>query len=454
MLPQEIIRRKRDGGALDDAQIAEFVGGVTSGAVTEGQVASFCMAVLLKGMSMRERVALTSAMARSGRMLEWKSLNLSGPVLDKHSTGGVGDKTSLVLAPIIAACGGFVPMLSGRGLGHTGGTLDKFDSIPGYQTQPALDVFCKAVKEVGCAIIGQTPDLAPADKRIYAIRDTTATVESLDLITASILSKKLAAGLDALVMDVKFGSGAFMAEYGKAHELAQSIASVATGAGVPTTALLTDMNQVLGHTAGNAVEVRECIDWLKGATPEPRLAELTYRLSAELLVLGGLARDVAEGIKKCEQAIASGAAAEKFARMVAALGGPSDLLERPDHYLPKAPLQLAVEPEQAGIVSAMDVRAIGLAIVEMGGGRARPDDKVDYAVGFTHFAQLGQKVGPGAPLAIVHARDEAQAQAAAAKLLLAVRFGEQPAAHPVVTESITATTGAGLRSAQPGATPE
>jgi thymidine phosphorylase len=438
MLPQEIIRLKRDGQPLSPAQITEFIEGVTGGTVTEGQVASFCMAVLLKGMRMDERVALTRAMARSGTLLEWKSLNLPGPVLDKHSTGGVGDKTSLVLAPLVAACGGFVPMLSGRGLGHTGGTLDKFDSIPGYQTQPALDLFRSVVRTAGCAIIGQTADLAPADKRIYAIRDTTATVESLDLITASILSKKLAAGLDALVMDVKFGSGAFMAEYSKARELAGSIATVATDAGVRTTALLTDMNQVLGHSAGNAVEMRECIDWLKDGRAETRLMELTYRLSAELLVLGGLAPDIAAGMKKCEQAIASGAAAERFARMVAALGGPADLLERPDHYLPRAPIQLAVEPERSGIIAAMDVRSIGLAIVEMGGGRARPSDTVDHGVGFTRFAQLGQTVGPGAPLAIVHARNEAQAQTAAAQVLLAVRLGEAPAAAPVVKESVAA----------------
>lgn len=438
MLPQEIIRKKRDGAALADAEIAEFIAGVTSNKVTEGQVAAFCMAVLWRGMSMAERVALTKAMAGSGRIMEWKSLGLPGPVLDKHSTGGVGDKTSLVLGPLVAACGGFVPMISGRGLGHTGGTLDKFDSIPGYQTAPDNETFRNTVREAGCAIIGQTADLAPADKRIYAIRDTTGTVESLDLITASILSKKLAAGLDCLVMDVKFGTGAFMQDYAKAKELAQSIASVATGAGVKTTALLTDMNQVLGRTAGNALEMRECIEWLKGGRPEPRLAEVTYALSAELLVLGGLAKDRAEGIEKCKAAIASGAAAERFARMVAGLGGPADILERYDSYLTKAPVQLAVEPEQAGIVTGMDVRAIGVAIIELGGGRVAPGDKIDHAVGLSAFAQVGEPVGPGQPLAVVHARDEASAKAMAAKLLVNVRLGEKAAPEPAIREQVAA----------------
>lgn len=437
MLPQEIIRIKRDGGSLTAAQIEEFISCVTAGRVTEGQVGSFCMAVLLRGMSMVERVALTRAMAHSGRIMEWKSMDLPGPILDKHSTGGVGDKTSLVLGPLVAACGGFVPMISGRGLGHTGGTLDKFDSIPGYKTQPDNERFRRVVREAGCAIIGQTDDLAPADKRIYAIRDTTATVESLDLITASILSKKLAAGLDCLVMDVKYGTGAFMQDYARAEELAQSIASVATGAGVKTSALLTDMNQVLGRTAGNAVEVRECVEWLKGAAPEPRLRDVTYALAAELLVLGGLAADTAEGVKKCEAAMASGRAAECFARMVAGLGGPADFLDKHEAYLPAAKVQLAVEPLRAGYVAAMDVRAIGVAIVEMGGGRAAPGDAIDHAVGLTSMAQPGEQVGTGQPLAVIHAQDDSAAKAMAAKLLAAIEIGTAPPAiKPVVAARI------------------
>ncbi len=438
MLPQEIIRIKRDGGTLAADQIAEFIGGVTRNSVTEGQVAAFCMAVLWRGMSMPERVALTKAMATSGRTMEWRSLNLPGPVLDKHSTGGVGDKTSLVLAPLVAACGGFVPMIAGRGLGHTGGTIDKLDSIAGYNTQADHATFSKVVKTVGCAIIGQTPDLAPADKRIYSIRDTTSTVESIDLITASILSKKIAAGLDCLVMDVKFGNGAFMQDYDKAKALAESIASVATGAGVKTTALLTDMNQVLGRTAGNALEVVECIEWLKGAKPEARMAEVTYALAADLLVLGGLAKDRAEGVAKCEAAIASGAAAEKFAQMVAGLGGPADILESYERHLPKARVRFEVQPAQPGVIAGMDVRAIGVAIVELGGGRAAPGDKIDHAVGLTDFAQIGETIGTGRPLAVVHAQDEATAKAMAAKLLASVSLSADYKITPILREQVAA----------------
>ncbi|MCK5555683.1 MAG: thymidine phosphorylase, partial [Alphaproteobacteria bacterium] len=318
MLPQEIIRRKREGQKLSADEIKEFVTGVTNKSVTESQVAAFCMAVLFKKMVMDERVALTSAMAKSGMVMDWSKENLSGPVLDKHSTGGIGDKVSLMLAPIVAACGGFVPMLSGRGLGHTGGTLDKMDSIPGYQSQPDIALFKKVVRETGCAIIGTTPDLAPADKIVYAVRDVTATVESLDLITASSLSKKLAAGLQGLVMDVKFGSGAFMRRYNDAKALAESIVSVANGAGLPTVGLLTDMNQVLGRSAGNALEVMEAIEYMKDCNIDDKLHEVTIALTAELLVLGGIAKDIAEARQKIETVLKNGKAAECFARMVTA----------------------------------------------------------------------------------------------------------------------------------------
>src|SRR5262249_5644887 len=252
MIPQEIIRKKRDGRALSDAEIEWFVDAMTHETIGAGKVAAFAMAVFFRGLTRGERVALTRAMAGSGRMLDWRALALPGPVVDKHSTGGVGDKVSLILAPVVAACGGFVPMISGRGLGHTGGTLDKLDAVPGYRSVPEIAEFKRVVRDAGFAIIGQTADLAPADRRFYAIRDVTGTVESIDLITASILSKKLAAGLRGLAMDVKFGSGAFMRNYKDAHALAKSIAEVASGAGVPTVALLTDMDQVLGHAAGNA----------------------------------------------------------------------------------------------------------------------------------------------------------------------------------------------------------
>lgn len=417
MLPQEIIRKKRDGHVLPDADIRDFIDGVTSGRVSEGQVAAFCMAVLLKKMTMPERVALTAAMAGSGTVMSWKSENLPGPVLDKHSTGGVGDKVSLMLAPILAACGAFVPMLSGRGLGHTGGTLDKMDAIPGYVSQPDIQLFKKTVREAGCAIIGATPDLAPADRIIYSIRDVTGTVESLDLITASILSKKLAAGLDGLVMDVKFGTGAFMQDYGDAQALAESIVHVANGAGMPTVGLLTDMNQVLGRTAGNAVEVQEAVEFLRGENVEPRLYEVTAALTAELLVLGKLAKDTAEARAKIADVLGNGKAAAQFERMVQVLGGPSGFIDAPEKYLKAAPVVRDVYPDQTGVLAAVDTRGIGIGIVELGGGRAKPTDTVDHAVGLTNIAGLGEDVGKGArPLATVHAKDEAAFEKMAATL--------------------------------------
>jgi thymidine phosphorylase len=429
-LPQEVIRRKRDGAALSEAEIGFFVTGLTDGTITEGQVAAFAMAVFFRGMTMPERIALTRAMAQSGRVLDWRGVKLPGPRLDKHSTGGVGDKVSLMLAPLVAACGGAVPMISGRGLGHTGGTLDKLDSIPGYVSTPDTDRFKRVVAEAGCAIIGQTADLAPADRRLYAIRDVTATVESIPLITASILSKKLAAGLEGLVMDVKFGSGAFMAEYERAAELAASIAEVASGGGLPTTALLTDMNQVLGRTAGNGLEVRECIDWLAGRQRDPRLDAVTMALAGEMLRLGKLAKDEAAAGASLERARESGAAAERFQRMAAALGGPADLLERPDKHLPAAPVVRPLAPARAGHVVSMDVRAIGLAILALGGGRRRVEDKIDPRVGLTNIAAIGEEVGLARPLCLIHAANESDADAAAAALQAAIAIGEKPAAVP------------------------
>lgn len=425
MLPQEIIRKKRDGQKLSGAEIKEFIDGVTAKNVSEGQVAAFCMATLLKGMTMEERVALTSAMAKSGTVMDWSGENLPGPILDKHSTGGIGDKVSLMLAPIVAACGGFVPMLSGRGLGHTGGTLDKMDSIPGYKSQPDVALFRKAVREAGCAIIGATPDLAPADRIMYAIRDVTGTVESLDLITASILSKKLAAGLSGLVMDVKFGTGAFMQKYDDAKALAESIVKVANGAGLPTVGLLTDMNQVLGRNAGNAVEVAEAIEYLQNKNIDARLHEVNVALTAELLVIGKLAKDVSEARAKIEEVIKNGKAAERFATMVKALGGPADLMEKPWNYLKKAAVVKEFYPDKKGRVSAIDARAVGIGIVEMGGGRAKPTDSIDHSVGLTQIAQIGEEVG-AKPLAVIHAKDEVSWQKMAKTLNACVAISEKP----------------------------
>jgi thymidine phosphorylase len=436
LLPQEFIRRKRDGGVLEPEHIDEFIKGLTTGRVSEGQAASFAMAVFFRGLSVPERVALTRAMTRSGEVLTW---DLPGPVLDKHSTGGVGDPVSLAVAPAVAACGGFVPMISGRGLGHTGGTLDKLDSIPGYVSQPDIETFRRVTREVGCAIIGQTADLAPADKHLYAIRDVTATVESIDLITASILSKKLAAGLQGLVMDVKFGSGAFMSNLDDARALAQSLVLVANRAGLPTSALLTDMHEPLASAAGNAVEVRYVVDYLTGVRREPRFHEVTVALSAEMLVLGRIAEDLAEGRSAIEQAIASGRAAEIFQAMVVALGGPADLLERPSLHLPVAPVIRPVEASIAGTVQGIRSRDVGVAVVALGGGRRRAQDPVDHAVGFASLAGIGDPVDGARPLGIVHARTEAAAEMAMRALRHAYTVGEGPAHRgPIVLERIGA----------------
>jgi thymidine phosphorylase len=436
MLAAELIRRKRDGGELTADEISELVAGIADGSVSDAQVGALAMAIFLQGMTGAERVALTGAMTRSGDVLEWGDAGLDGPVLDKHSTGGVGDKVSLLLAPIVAACGAAVPMISGRGLGHTGGTLDKLEAIPGYDVAPSSDRLREAVARVGCAIVGQTARLAPADRRLYAIRDATGTVESIPLIVGSILSKKLAAGLDALVMDVKVGSGAFLPDVERARALARAIVDVARGNGLPTAALLTDMSQVLGRTAGNAVEVRESIDHLTGAARDERLTEVTLALSAELLVLGGVFAEVTEARAAAERALAGGAAAERFAAMVAELGGPSDLMEAPERHLRPAPVIRPVQAAEAGTVTVVDVRAVGMAVVGLGGGRARESDPVDHSVGFTEVAALGERVGPGErPLAMVHARDEASAQRATDALRRAVELGDGPERlEPIVME--------------------
>lgn len=430
MLPQEIIRRKRDGAALSEPEIAAFVAGITDGSITEGQVAAFAMAVFFRGMTMDERIALTRAMMKSGTVLDWSTENFPGPIVDKHSTGGVGDKISLMLGPMAAACGCYVPMISGRGLGHTGGTLDKFDSIPGYRTQPDTATFRKVVCEIGCAIIGQTADLAPADKRLYAIRDVTATVESIPLITASILSKKLAAGLQALVMDVKSGNGAFMATREAARELADSIVRVASGAGVKTTALITDMNQMLGHSAGHATEMQEAVDYLTGKRREARLDAVTRALVSEMLVSGGLCETAQEALAKIETALNSGRAAEIFARMVTALGGPADFLEHSDRHLAKAPVVRPYAPEHAGRIAAMDTRAIGVALIDLGGGRRTAQDKIDHRVGLSEFQPIGTEVGEDQPICVIHAADAASWDRAAAAIRAAVQIGENAPSVP------------------------
>jgi thymidine phosphorylase len=438
MLTQEIIRKKRDKHALGAAEIQQYIAGVTDGSVGEGQVAAMSMAILLNGMTRDERVALTMAMAGSGVTVDWTDQNLDGPVLDKHSTGGVGDKVSLMLAPLIAACGGYVPMISGRGLGHTGGTLDKMDAIPGYVSQPDLKTLKKVVKDVGCAVVGATSDIAPADRRIYAIRDVTGTVESLDLITASILSKKLAAGLEGLVMDVKFGSGAFMPEYPRAKALAESIVGVANGAGVKCTALMTDMNEVLGRTAGNAIEVREAVAFLRHDNIDPRLYDVTMALTAELLVIGGIAAGTDEAMTMLDKHLRDGRAADFFDRMVVALGGPAHFVEHYERHLPLAPVTREIHPGDTGFVTAVDTRAVGIAVIELGGGRRLASDNIDHSVGLSAVAAPGEQVGPAErPLCVVHARDDASADKAAALIRAAFTIGDAaPEQTPAVRERI------------------
>ncbi|MCQ2741088.1 MAG: thymidine phosphorylase [Alphaproteobacteria bacterium] len=428
MLPQEIIRKKRNHQSLTEEEIKTFINGVTSGEIVDAQTAAFTMAVFLNGMTKEETAALTLAMRDSGDVLKWNNLN--GPVVDKHSTGGVGDKISLMLAPMIAACGGYVPMISGRGLGHTGGTLDKFDSIPGYQTVPSNELFRKTVKNVGCAIIGQTGNLAPADKKIYAIRDVCATVESIDLITASILSKKLAAGLNYLIMDLKCGNGAFMDSFENATELASSIVRVAEAAGTKTRAIITDMNQVLGTNVGNALEVAEAVSYLKGEYRDARLHQITLELCAEILTMSKLASSQQEAFEKLENALSSGAALEKFQQMTSALGGPKDFCDNPWKYLPKAKIIRPVYTKTKGYVTAMATREIGLSIIELKGGRTTPDQKLDYATGYSEFCQIGDEVGSkDKPLAIVHTETEDQYAHAAESLQQLITISSQKPAE-------------------------
>ena len=433
MLPQELIRRKRDGHPLAMEDVRQFIRGLTDGSISEGQVASFAMAVFFKGMSAEEAVGLTLAMRDSGTVLEW---DLPGPVVDKHSSGGIGDNVSLMLAPMLAACGCYVPMISGRGLGHTGGTLDKLDSIPGYQTQPDLQLFLKVTREAGCAIIGQTADLAPADKRLYGIRDVTATVESVPLITASILSKKLAAGLEYLVMDVKVGSGAFMATRGEADALAKSLVSVANGAGLKTTALITDMDEPLASCAGNAVEVMHAIQFLQGRLINDRVNTIIIGLGVELLVASGLAKDVSDATSKLVSVLANGAAAEHFAKMVHLLGGPNDLMDRPEYYLKPAPIIRPVYSDEEGAVDSIVTRDLGLAVIELGGGRRVASDIIDHSVGLTNLLGKNFRSDFEIPLCMVHARDEGSFNRAARIIQNAYKVGEGANSLPPILQRV------------------
>ena len=426
MLPQEIIRLKRDKQPLSTLQIREFVQGITKGEIADAQVGAMTMAVFLNGLNNQETLDLTLAMRDSGDIMSWSSFDK--PIVDKHSSGGVGDKVSLMLAPILAACDVYVPMIAGRGLGHTGGTVDKLESILHYNTMADNDLFKKVVKDVGCAIIGQTGRLAPADKKIYAIRDVCSTVESIPLITASILSKKLAAGLEYLVMDLKCGNGAFMNNFEDAKTLAQSIVNVANGAGTKTTALITDMNEVLGKSVGNALEVKESLEYLQGKNIDERLDAVNKALCTQLLVQCQRCNSQMEAEKLIIRVLESGKALEKFAQMVAALGGPHDFVEKADSYLPQAAIVKPIFANKEGFVRAMNTREIGLSIIKMHGGRTIPDQKLDLATGYTEFTQVGNKVDSKTPLAIVHCQSEEQYEAARKDILRAVQISEKQSA--------------------------
>jgi thymidine phosphorylase len=439
MLFSDVIGHKRDGKSLTDPEIDYFVAGLSDSSIPAEQVSALAMAVCLNGMSFEEAARLTIGMAHSGVVLDWKSDDFGGPVVDKHSTGGVGDKVSFLLAPIAAACGCFVPMISGRGLGHTGGTTDKIECIPGYQSMPDFDLFRNVVKSVGCSIIGQTDMLAPADKRFYAIRDVTSTVESVPLITASILSKKIAAGLDGLVMDVKVGTGAFMPTTERATKLAKSIIGTAATAGLKTHALLTDMNEVLGDTAGNAVEIIESIRYLRNEHRESRLDEVTLGLCAEMLVITGMESDRNQALTKVDEAVTSGRAAEKFDQMVAAMGGPADFVDSYQQHLPTAPVIRPVHSDKTGVLSRVDAHGIGNAIIELGGGRHVLGEALDLAVGFTDIAHIGDTVDPETPLAIIHAATDEQAEEAAMLLRSACEVSEAGVpAQAVIYDILTA----------------
>ncbi len=435
-LPQETIRTKREGGVLEARDLQRLVEGIADGSLSDAQVAAFAMAVYFRGMTAAECAAFTLAMRDTGDILDWRAESPPGPVLDKHSSGGIGDLVSLALGPMLAACGAWVPMISGRGLAHTGGTLDKLEAIPGYDTRPAPAVIRSTLRAAGVAIIGAGGRIAPADQRLYSIRDVTATVDCIPLIVASILSKKLAAGLDALVLDVKTGNGAVMTDPAQGRELGRRMIHTAAEAGLRASAFLTDMSEPLARSAGNALEVREAIGILRGEPADARLLEVTLTLGCDVMVLGGLAADARAARAMLEKSLASGAAAERFARMVACLGGPADIVERPERHLAAAPVVVDVPAPGDGFVTAIDTRALGLAVVGLGGGRTAPGQAVDPAVGLDRLASLTQEVRAGAPLARVHAASADAAREAAEAVTRAYKIGDSPPARPALFERI------------------
>ena len=421
MLFKELILKKRLGKELTKNEINWFISNLTSNHLSEGQIASLAMAICLKGMTFEERVQLTLAMKNSGKTLSW---DLPGPIIDKHSTGGVGDTVSLILAPILAACGAYVPMISGRGLGHTGGTLDKFDSIPGYNTSPNEEVLRRVVSKVGCAIIGQTNELAPADKRLYAIRDVTGTVESIDLITASILSKKLAAGLEGLVIDVKCGNGAFMQDFSEASNLAKSLVAVSNESGCKTTALVTDMNQPLSQSIGNSLEVLAAIEILKGSSKDDRLLEVTNSLGVSILCSSNICKNKKEAQLLISSVLSSGKAAEKFSQMISELGGANDFFEKPKNYLTPSNIQKNICCKKSGYVKKINTKNLGNILILLGGGRQKVEDDIDFSVGMKLLIELDTYVEKNQPICTLYARDEESFNIAEKEIIESFEIGE------------------------------
>jgi pyrimidine-nucleoside phosphorylase len=437
MRPQDIIRHKRDGGELSRAEVEAFVGGAVEGGWADYQSSALLMAVYLNGMTTAEMEALTQAMLHSGEVLDFT--HLDAPVADKHSTGGVGDKTSLVIAPLVAACGVCVPMISGRGLGHTGGTLDKLEAIPGYRVGLSLQEFEDLLRRVGFAMMGQTAEIAPADKKLYALRDATETVESIPLIVASIMSKKLAAGLGALVLDVKTGSGAFMRDEGRARALARALVRTGNSCGVKTEALLTDMSQPLGLAVGNAVEVRECLDIMRGEADDVTrpVRDLSVELSARMVALAGAADSLEDARKKVERALDSGDALERFRQNVEAQGGDARVCDDPSRLADLTLAEVKVESERAGFVVSIDAAEVGRAVASIGGGRIKVEDKIDPAVGFLAHVKVGQELSAGEPLGLLYCRGGAACEAAAARIRAAYKIeDEQPTRVPELIKEV------------------
>lgn len=439
MRPQDVIRKKRDGETLTREEIKFFADGVARGSLADYQASALLMAIFLRGMSAEETAHLTEAMLHSGEILDFSEIEK--PKVDKHSTGGVGDKTSLVLAPLVACCGAAVPMISGRGLGHTGGTLDKLESIAGYRVHLSVEEFRRVLHRVGFAMMGQTAEIAPADKKLYALRDATATVEAIPLIVASIMSKKMAAGLDALVLDVKTGSGAFMSKEEDARELARALVATGNSFKVHTEALITDMSQPLGRAVGHAIEVRECIDILRREEDERAhpVKELSLELAARMVALCGVEASLDAARAQVQRSLESGAALECFRRNIEAQGGDPRVCDKPRQLLPLTEREVKVESERTGFIVGVDTAEVGHAIASIGGGRLRIEDKIDPAVGFAAEVKIGDEVSAGDTLGLLYCRDEARAQTARERIRAAYKISSEHAhASTLIKEVIKA----------------